>query len=336
MRSRAATAAIWRQSEAVAGRPQLVGNRRSGVRSPRFNSRSTLSGWPASPLAARSWPYPMKDRNRRVLGLCSGRLRHDEWLAALVRDPPSAGDPASAPNLPALCPGRRVLREELLDAGFRRGQGCAGLPLRDELAVREQLREFFGDRVGVGLVVAGQHQARRLDLRDEGAVDAIDEAGGVEVPAERVEHLLGGLRMVFEGFGPAVKAGGAAGRHRADAADRLCQHGALDALGLMLDQVQDERAADALAVEVTAVDAQMVEEGDVVGGVAVPTVLRGDRGARLAAGVALVHRDDPELVGELRRRVDRRRGLAPHVDDRLQPRRRKGQDRKALAELLVM
>src|SRR5437660_12360284 len=86
----------------------------------------------------------------------------------------------------------------------------------------------------------------------------------------------------------------------------------------------------------TAVDAQMVEERNVVGGVAVPAVLRGDRGARLAAGVALVHRDDAELVGELGSRVDWRRGLAPYVDDRLQPRRRDSQDRETLAELLVI
>src|SRR5204863_6177931 len=98
----------------------------------------------------------------------------------------------------------------------------------------------------------------------------------------------------------------------------------------------DERAADALAVEVAAVDTQMVEEGDVVGSVAVPAVLRGDRGPRLAAGVALIHRNDAEFVGELGRRVDRRRGLAPYVDNRLQPRRRESQDRETLAELLII
>ena len=85
-----------------------------------------------------------------------------------------------------------------------------------------------------------------------------------------------------------------------------------------------------------AVDAELVEQRDVVGGVAVPAVLRGDRGARLAAGVALVHRNDAKLVGELGRRVDRRRWLAPYVDHRLQPRRREGEDREPLTELLVI
>ena len=55
---------------------------------------------------------------------------------------------------PVLHPGWCVLRQDLLDAGFRRGQGRPGLPLRDELAVRQQLRELLGDRVGVRLVVA--------------------------------------------------------------------------------------------------------------------------------------------------------------------------------------
>jgi len=70
------------------------------------------------------------------------------------------------------------------------------------------------------------------------------------------------------------------------------KHGALRALGLVLDQVEDERPADALAVEVTAVEAQMVEHGNVVVGVGVPIILRAHRGARLAARIALVHRDD--------------------------------------------
>ena len=186
------------------------------------------------------------------------------------------------------------------------------------------------------LVVAGQHEAWCLDPRDEGTIDAIDKTGGVEVVAERVQHLWRGLRVVFEGFRPAVEPGGAAGRHRADAADRLRQHGALDALGLRLDQVPDERPADALAVQVAPVDAQMVEEGDVVGGVAAPAILRGDRSAGLAARIALIHRDDTEFVGEFGGRVDRRQGLAPNVDHRLQPRRRESQDRETLTELLVI
>src|SRR5438552_15128660 len=90
---------------------------------------------------------------------------------------------------PGLRPGRRVLRQELLDPRLRRGQGRSGLPFPDELAIREQLRELFGDRVGVRLVVAGQHEAWGADGPDEGAVDAVDKAGLVEVAAERVEHL---------------------------------------------------------------------------------------------------------------------------------------------------
>jgi len=47
----------------------------------------------------------------------------------------------------------------------------------------------------------------------------------------------------------------------------------------------DERAADALAVEVALVDPQMVKHRDVIGGVVVPMVIRGDRCARLAAAL---------------------------------------------------
>src|SRR5207248_82915 len=61
----------------------------------------------------------------------------------------------------------------------------------------------------------------------------------------------------------------------------------------------------------------------------------GDRGARLTAGIALIHRDDAVIRGELGRRVDWRGGLAPYLDHRGQTGRGKGQDRKALAEFLV-
>src|ERR1700741_5210130 len=86
----------------------------------------------------------------------------------------------------------------------------------------------------------------------------------------------------------------------------------------------------------TAIDAQMVEQGDVVGGVGIPGVLRGDWGAGLATSVSLVHRDDAKFVSELLGRIDRRRGLAPDVDHRLQPRGREGQNWETLSELLVV
>jgi hypothetical protein len=104
----------------------------------------------------------------------------------------------------------------------------------------------------------------------------------------------------------------------------------------MLEHVHDERPADALTVKMAAVDAQTVEQRDVVAGVRVPAVLGVDRGARLAAGVALIHRNDAESVGELGRRIDRRGGLAPHRDRRLQAGRRKGQDREPMAELFII
>ena len=84
------------------------------------------------------------------------------------------------------------------------------------------------------------------------------------------------------------------------------------------------------------VDAEVVEEGDVIGGVTIPTVLRGDRSARLAAGVTLIHRDHAEIGRELCGGVDRRRRLAPDCDHRLQAGGGEGEDRKPAAELLVI
>src|SRR5262249_34976763 len=79
-----------------------------------------------------------------------------------------------------------------------------------------------------------------------------------------------------------------------------------------------------------------VKHRDVVGGVVVPTVLGADWRARLSPGVALIHDDHAEILGEIGDRVYRRHRLAPHCDDRAQPGRREGEDWKALAVLLVI
>src|SRR3954447_18352862 len=85
-----------------------------------------------------------------------------------------------------------------------------------------------------------------------------------------------------------------------------------------------------------AVDAQMIEQRDMVRGEAVPAVLRRDWRPRPAAGIALIHRDDAEPVGKFGCRVDRCGRLAPHLDDRGQPGRGEGQDRKSLPVFLVI
>src|SRR5579884_226400 len=82
-----------------------------------------------------------------------------------------------------------------------------------------------------------------------------------------------------------------------------------------------------------AIDAEMVEQRDVVGGIAVPAVLGRDRGAGAAAGVALIHRNDAKIRGKFEDRVDRRGGLAPDVDRRLQAGGREGQNGEPAAEL---
>src|SRR5712691_5245171 len=128
-----------------------------------------------------------------------------------------------------LDPDGRVLRQELLHTGFRRRQGRAFLPLRDELGVGEQPHQFLRNRERMRRIVARQNQARRLTARHEGAVHAIDEARAVQVLVEGIQHLLGGLRVVLQGLGPRLEVGGAGGRHGAHPPDGLGDHGAGDA-----------------------------------------------------------------------------------------------------------
>src|ERR1700739_906955 len=83
-----------------------------------------------------------------------------DFLPAL-REGRTAKQPSTSRNL-----GRRrslaggMLGEKLLDAGSCRGQRRTLLPLRNELAIREQLRKLLGDRVGMRFVIACQDEAR--------------------------------------------------------------------------------------------------------------------------------------------------------------------------------
>ena len=126
--------------------------------------RSTTSGCARKLILVHGYAL-MEDRNRFS---CARRAGAAEVVTSA--QPRSCGIhqaqpiPRTPTRRPRLRAGRHVLREELLHAGFGLSQGCAGLPLGDEFAIREQLRELLGDRVGVGLVVAGQHQTGCLDL----------------------------------------------------------------------------------------------------------------------------------------------------------------------------
>jgi len=105
---------------------------------------------------------------------------------------------------------------------------------------------------------------------------------------------------------------------------------------LSLQQTQDEGPPDALAVQVTLVNPQVVEQGDVVGRVGVPAVLCGNGRVGLATRVALIHRDHPEVRGEFGDGVHGSGGTVPDGDSRLQASGREHEDGKALAEFLVI
>src|SRR5581483_5985493 len=72
-------------------------------------------------------------------------------------------------------------------------------------------------------------------------------------------------------------------RVRLVVADRLHRHGRGDPVGRLLDQLEDERAADAAADHLHPVDAEVVEHGQLILGVHAPGVGGVERPARLAA-----------------------------------------------------
>src|SRR5260370_397559 len=182
-------------------------------------------------------------------------------------------------------------------------------------------------------VVALQYEAWRLARPREIARDGEHEVGAVHVLAKRTERRVGQVGpLSLQIVGPAVE-------HLAKSVlifrgetDRVLQDRRGDALRRSLDDAQAVSRTDASAHDVGALDAQMVEQRQVVGGVGRPAIGGGDRRVRLA-GVALVLLDTTEVGGKSRGRVDW--DLIPEYDGGAHPSLRETQHRKTGAKVLV-
>src|SRR5262249_20274944 len=116
--------------------------------------------------------------------------------------------------------------------------------------------------------------------------------------------------------------------------DRLAEYAGHNALGGPLHELEGKRATDTVAHEEELPDAEVIYQPELVVGEGVPGVVDGDRAAGLAAvGVALVHRDAAEVLGELLHCVDHRG--RPVADAGVQAPTGGDQQREAGARLLV-
>ena len=178
------------------------------------------------------------------------------------------------------------------------------------LRVRREMHGFHRDGIGVRRHVVRQHQDRRLAAAHEIARHGVDEvgAGPVHVGQEGIDHR-------HRDVGPAgaqlrtpalhVVVVGEGGHLRAVAAG-LRRHRRDDAVAGALQQVPDERAADAEAEHHEFPDAEVIHQAELIVGIGVPRPVGLERTRGLAAlGVAQIRRDHAELVLELVERVER-------------------------------
>ena len=192
------------------------------------------------------------------------------------------------------------------------------------------------------LVGAGLQEERRAAVLDEVAGDGEHEIGAEHVLAEGIDGRLrdrgiaGAHRLAVALYGgvPAVAV--------LPQADRVLQHRRGDPVRRLLDRLEAVAAADAAAHDVELLEAEMVDQRQMVGGEGVPAMVGLDVGHRLA-GVALVHGDHRVLVGERDARIHPREAVgivgrytAPHLDPRGEPARRIEQDGKARTMDLVV
>src|SRR5438128_7626849 len=115
----------------------------------------------------------------------------------------------------------------------------------------------------------------------------------------------------------------------------LRRHGGDDAVTGPLQQVPDERAADAEAEHHEFPDAEMIHQAEMIVGISVPWPVHFKRPRGLAAlGVAQIGRDNAELALELVERVER---VGREARDRgVQPATGDDQQREAGTDLLIV
>ena len=180
------------------------------------------------------------------------------------------------------------------------------LPLLHVGGVGGQRVHVARRNLGMVQVATRHHQQRRL-------------AGAHEIP-RRIEQKIAAVHACLERF-PGVRAHLRAVRlqivrpaveHVEERlpvvvqADGLKQHGRRHALRRLADQPHDVGPADTHADHVKALHPEVVEQGELVLRVHVPAVVGADW-RRRAAGVALVHGNDPVAGRQMRNRIPRRR-----------------------------
>ena len=211
------------------------------------------------------------------------------------------------------------------------------------LRIGREIDALHRGGVGMGRHVVGQHQYRGLAVAHKIAADGEHEIRPlcVHVLQEGVAHRHRDVRPAFaQCRGPAldvvvIEQGG----HRRPEAARLRRHRRDDAPSCALQQIPDERAADAVAQRHEFANTEMVQEAEHVVGVGIPRPVDLERAGGLPAiRIAQIEGDAAVFVLELGGRVERRGGGVPGIGNgRVQPSAGDDQQRKAgTASVLVI
>jgi hypothetical protein len=178
------------------------------------------------------------------------------------------------------------------------------LPARDELRPWRDARDLLGDLRRVVRIVAAEDQQRHGTTPDVVARYAEDELTAEQVrlqPGKRVRRdVRAGRRELRR---PIVVEAQKQVSIPLTEADRLKQDRPSQTGRGFLGESQAKRTSNAAPEDVTAPDAQIIEQRKMVGRIGMPAVGGVDGGAR-PARVALVDRDHPK-VGQLTKRVER-------------------------------
>src|SRR6516225_5193597 len=201
---------------------------------------------------------------------------------------------------------RRVVSEEPADRFGGGGQPLGVLPRLEQLGGRRERGDLAAGLGRVVLIDSGQDEHRRAEGPHLVPGHADSEVGSPHRGGERLDLIAAEIvTLAHELLTPLLPEVVKQLPVARDDPDRLLEDGRDDSFRRQVEQLEDERAADAAAEHQEPVDAEMIHDGELVCRVGAPRVA-GLQRAGGPAGVALVHRDHPVLPGVRGQRVDRR------------------------------
>ncbi len=171
-------------------------------------------------------------------------------------------------------------------------QIIGAFPIHQALGAGENIGDFDTDDGWMRRVVAGHHNSRHINIADKIAADAENEVTAPHIAAKAFDCRRIELRPLgLQFLGPFNEAVLKICRVIRMHTNRILQHQGANPSRCGLMKLKTKAGPNADASHMKSVNAQMIDQRQMICGIGMPAVIRLDRATR-CAGITLIHRHD--------------------------------------------